>query len=306
MRTLGQTDELVSAKGTEVESRHGARLGHGRRVLRRGRSVDATSTQALAGTDLVDGVTPAIIEQIAVQAPEQRQTEPRVTLFAADPGRMDGFGAIEGTDGEVTLADLGRSEAFLNEEAADELGVGAGDRVLIFAGGPALRVTVKDVVRFEGAGTAELGALPPARRGAGVRRAARAQVRHVLVSNRGDEWSGAGLSDEVVDRLEPALAPLGLDVDAVEEDAIEAADVQGSAFMAFFTTFGSFSIAAGILLIFLVFVMLATERRGELGHRPRDRHAARPPRPDLHLRGRRLRPRSPPSSAPSSAPRSPS
>ena len=31
-----------------------------------------------------------------------------------------------------------------------------------------------------------------------------------------------------------------------------------------FTTFGS-SIAAGILLIFLIFVMLAAERRGELG-----------------------------------------
>ena len=35
--------------------------------------------------------------------------------------------------------------------------------------------------------------------------------------------------------------------------------------MAFFTTFGTFSIAAGILLIFLIFVMLAAERRGELG-----------------------------------------
>jgi putative ABC transport system permease protein len=35
--------------------------------------------------------------------------------------------------------------------------------------------------------------------------------------------------------------------------------------MSFFTTFGSFSIAAGILLIFLIFVMLAAERRGELG-----------------------------------------
>ena len=35
--------------------------------------------------------------------------------------------------------------------------------------------------------------------------------------------------------------------------------------MAFFTTFGSFSIAAGILLIFLIFVMLAAERRGEIG-----------------------------------------
>ena len=35
--------------------------------------------------------------------------------------------------------------------------------------------------------------------------------------------------------------------------------------MSLFTTFGSFSIAAGVLLIFLIFVMLAAERRGELG-----------------------------------------
>jgi putative ABC transport system permease protein len=54
-------------------------------------------------------------------------------------------------------------------------------------------------------------------------------------------------------------------VKTVKQDAIEAADEAGSAFMAFFTTFGSFSIAAGILLIFLIFVMLAAERRGELG-----------------------------------------
>jgi putative ABC transport system permease protein len=39
----------------------------------------------------------------------------------------------------------------------------------------------------------------------------------------------------------------------------------GASFVAFFTTFGTFSIAAGILLIFLIFVMLAAERRGELG-----------------------------------------
>ncbi|HEX5192065.1 MAG TPA: FtsX-like permease family protein [Solirubrobacteraceae bacterium] len=35
--------------------------------------------------------------------------------------------------------------------------------------------------------------------------------------------------------------------------------------MSLFTTFGSFSIVAGILLIFLIFVMLAAERRSELG-----------------------------------------
>ena len=50
-----------------------------------------------------------------------------MTLFAADPARMDGFGTIEGTAGEVTLADLERSEVFLNAEAAEELDVGRGD-----------------------------------------------------------------------------------------------------------------------------------------------------------------------------------
>jgi putative ABC transport system permease protein len=35
--------------------------------------------------------------------------------------------------------------------------------------------------------------------------------------------------------------------------------------MTLFTTFGTFSISAGVLLIFLIFVMLAAERRGEMG-----------------------------------------
>ena len=65
--------------------------------------------------------------------------------------------------------------------------------------------------------------------------------------------------------LQPKVAPLGLEADNTKQDALEQADAAGAAFMSFFTTFGSFSIAAGILLIFLIFVMLAAERRGELG-----------------------------------------
>jgi putative ABC transport system permease protein len=262
VRTLGQTDELVSAKGTEVSLDTG--LGSATGVEYFDENVVEQIDAALAGTNLVDGVTPAIIEQISVQAPDQRRTEPRVTLFAADPARMDGFGTIEGTAGEVTLDELGGSEVFLNEKAARELGVGRGDRVLIYAGGPPFRVTVEDVVGYEGAGTADLGLfLPLAEAQAFVGRPG--QVRHVLISNRGDEWSGAGLSNDVVRQLEPVLDPRGLDVETSKTDAIDEADVQGSTVMALFTTFGSFSIAAGVLLIFLVFVMLATERRSELG-----------------------------------------
>ena len=56
--------------------------------------------------------------------------------------------------------------------------------------------------------------------------------------------------------------PLGLEVDPIKRDALELADEEGNAFMSLFTTFGSFSIFAGVLLIFLIFVMLAAERRG--------------------------------------------
>ena len=61
--------------------------------------------------------------------------------------------------------------------------------------------------------------------------------------------------------------------------------------MSIFTTFGSFSIAAGILLIFLIFVMLAAERRGELGIARAVGTRREPPRADVPLRGPRLRPR---------------
>jgi putative ABC transport system permease protein len=153
--TLGQTDELVSARGTEVDLGTGLGSATGVRYFDEG--VVHRIEQELSGTQLVDGVTPAIIEQVAVQAPARRRTEPRVTLFAADPERMDGFGTIEGTDGDVTLADLAWGEVYLNRNAANELAVDRGDAVLVHGGGggPALGATVKDIVQFEGAGTAD-------------------------------------------------------------------------------------------------------------------------------------------------------
>ncbi|HSK15857.1 MAG TPA: FtsX-like permease family protein [Gaiellaceae bacterium] len=259
---LGETDELVSAKGSELDV--GTGLGAATGVEYFDEAVVEEIDAALAGSDLVDGVTPAIVEQLAVQAPVQRRTEPRVSLFAADPERMDGFGTIEGSEGEVFLAELGTGEVFVNEKAAEELAVAPGDRVLLYAGGPPWRSIVRDVVSYKGAGTSGAALLMPlAEAQAFFGRPD--QVRHVLVSNRGDATGGAALSDEVVERLTPVVAPHGLDIDPSKQDAVEAADEAGNAFMAFFTTFGSFSIAAGILLIFLVFVMLAAERRGELG-----------------------------------------
>jgi len=263
VKALGSTDETVAAKGAadDIPGALGAATGTGWFD----ESAVARIDSALSGSGLVDGVTGAIIEQVAVQAPVQRQSEPSVVLFAADAQRMDGFSPIRGSDGAtVSLDDLRSGEVYLNRKAASKLRVGSGDRVLVYTGDRATPARVRDIVRFDGSGTLDSALLLP------LEQAQRLfghedEVMLVLVSNSGGDLEGASLSDEVSERLEPLVGPLGLEVQSLKQDAIEEADAQGNAFMAFFTTFGSFSIAAGILLIFLIFVMLAAERRGELG-----------------------------------------
>ena len=118
------------------------------------------------------------------------------------------------------------------------------------------------------------------------------RVNEVLVTHRGPAVEGGRYTDATVDedRL-PPLLPTDLEADPVKKDAIEQADQSGEIFSTLFVLFGQFSVAAGMLLIFLIFVMLAAERKHELGHSPRRRDAAYSARPRLRLRGRPLRAR---------------
>jgi putative ABC transport system permease protein len=262
-RALGETDEIVAAKGAadDISGELGAATGTGyfdQRVVFR-------VERALAGKNLTDGVTGAIVEDVALQAPVQRQTEPSVTLYAPDPARMGSFSPIRSLGGgTVSLQELRGGELYLNKKAADALTVRAGDPIVVYVGSKPVRMRIRDVVRFDGATTADTAMLIPLRE---AQRLYHKQglVKGIAISNRGRGEAGVGLSDAVVRTLRPVVAPLGLETSTTKADAIEQADQLGNAFMSLFTTFGTFSIAAGILLIFLIFVMLAAERRGELG-----------------------------------------
>ena len=260
---LGETDEIVTAKGATEDL--SGELGQTTGTGYFDQDVVARVEGALASANLADGVSGAIQEVVAVQSVEERQTEPTVSLFAPDTARMEGFASIRRVGGgEVSLEALGTGEIYLNEKAADELHVTAGDRVVVYPAGKPWPARVREVVNFDGTLTADAALLIPlmeAQRLYGKE----GLVKGVLVSNRGRGDDGVGLSAEVKRRVDPVVWSLGLETATLKEDAIANADEQGNAFMAFFTTFGSFSIAAGILLIFLIFVMLAAERRGELG-----------------------------------------
>jgi putative ABC transport system permease protein len=254
---LGQTDEIVAAKGVDAALASGNSGTGGDYFPQR----DAVRiAHGLARSDAIDGVAPVITEPVAVQDVESRQTEPRVTLFAAAPAAMRGFGEIRAGGEAVSLRDLGPGEIYVNAAGADKLHARAGDVVQLLSGTTVSTMRVKAIVRYDGGGTDGAGVLMPLRAAQQLLGKPRL-VKAVFVSNAG----GVAATDEVMPLLRAQAAPLGLEVDNTKQDALEQADAAGAAFMSFFTTFGSFSIAAGILLIFLIFVMLAAERRGELG-----------------------------------------
>src|SRR5215204_1522906 len=264
--SLGQTDELVSVRGADVDTEVEVGGTTGIEYFSEDVFPEIEYELLLGHEDLIDGVAPAIVEPLAVQSLTTRQSEPRVTLFASSQAHLGAFGEIRRhSDGEPQyLNDLRRGEVFLNADAAEELQAAPGHELRLYAEGDALPVKVREIVDYEGAGTDGAALLLPL--DAAQRLLDRVgEIKHVLISNRGDELAGAELTDEVTTIVNPVVTPRGLEVDPIKRDALEAADAEGNAFMSIFTTFGSFSIFAGGLLIFLIFVMLAAERRGELG-----------------------------------------
>jgi putative ABC transport system permease protein len=254
---LGSTDEVVGPRGLDAElasqngGTHGAYFPRG---------YTKQLARSLAAKGLVDGIAPVIIEPIAVQDVTSRQTESRVTLFATDAKAMRGFGEIRAGRHAVSLADLRAGEIYVNSEGADKLNAQTGDTVQLLSGNTVSSMRIRDVVEYQGGATDGAGVLMPL----GSAQAFLGKpglVRAIFVSNA----AGVAATDEVMRTLQPAARRLGLEADNTKQDALEQADAAGASFMSIFTTFGSFSIAAGILLIFLIFVMLAAERRSELG-----------------------------------------
>jgi putative ABC transport system permease protein len=263
LATLGDSDEWVTVNGATPDI-GGAPLT-GATVQMFDESVLPSVERAARKSGVVDGVMPAIVRTVAVQDRTSRQTEPRVTLFAPDPARSAGFGAIVSRDGRTTdLATLPRGAVFLNTDAARALDARVGDTIAVLAGGRLLSVEVADVVSYQGAGTPNAAMLAPlehVQRALGVE----GQVDTILVSNVGGASDGVAHSDAVVQSMRHTLETLDLEAQPLKQDGLEDADAAGAQFMSMFSTFGSFSIAAGILLIFLIFVMLAAERRTEMG-----------------------------------------
>ena len=220
---------------------------------------------AAASLPQVDGVMPAVLEEVGAQNLTTRQTEPRLAVIGVDARYMEGFGTVRNLQGEaIDLATLQPGEVLLNREAAGELQASPGAQLVLYSPGAQQPAVVRDVIDYDGMGTADAGLLMSLSEAQALF-GKQGQVKHVVISNTGDSVSGAGHTDGVIEALRPTLDRLGLAAEPTKQDDLQSADEAGAIFSTIFITFGSFSIAAGILLIFLLFVMLAAERKPEMG-----------------------------------------
>jgi len=209
---------------------------------------------------LVDGTTidasaPAIIQQLPVINEEAGLSEAAI--------EVRGIGEITGS-GFISLAgleDLQSGQVLINRSLAQAIDANPDDTLVLINGYPVSLTVAGTVADGELAGSAPavIMTLEAAQSLFGRPE----QLNAILVSNAGDQENGAAINDQVVSSIEDLGT--GLTINSVKLDQLEAAATGAEFITTLFVTFGTFSIFSGILLIFLIFSVLAAERKPELG-----------------------------------------
>ena len=224
----------------------------------------------------VEGLSPEIYTRVSVFDVDSQLSEPSVAITAFDHAQSPALGKLDPKHGPATTgAELAPNEVYVNEWLADEIDIKAGHRLVVFLGENESQVfTVKDVVENEG--RANFGWSGPEGGGMNIIMTLdQAQtllnqtgmVNFIKLTNFGDEREGMEDSEAVAEALTPYLLTrsIPLSVDTGKQDGVEMAETGSEGLQTLFMALGGFSIIAGVMLIINIFVMLAEERKSEMG-----------------------------------------
>src|SRR5881409_2064847 len=220
----------------------------------------------------IDGIAPALLKVMPVRNVAGNKGNQQITVIGLNASHEGGFGPLTLLDGRTVDTDrLLPAELYANERAAADLNATAGQDLTLFYGTTnqtIVHAVVAGIVRDAGKAAYEGRAMLFM----DLRRAQAAfnesgAINLIRVSNRGGIADGVAYSDRVTQdlRLSIATRHLLLRVEAVKaEDTAQAVQIGRDA-TDLFLVMGAFGILAGVLLIVNIFVMLAEERKPELG-----------------------------------------
>jgi putative ABC transport system permease protein len=215
----------------------------------------AQSVARLVDGLLLDGAAAAISQALPVVHPDAGLSEASVEVRGLEMLAGDGLATPTG------LSELGDRQVLANQSLAEAIDLSVGDEIWVIKGMPAAYEIAGIVPDGElaGARPSLLMQLPPAQSLFDQP----GKLSTIYVSNQGDAETGQDLSERSVERLSEVVGTAL--ITPVKQDQLEAAASGAETITNLFVTFGTFSIASGILLIFLIFSVLASERKSELG-----------------------------------------
>lgn len=218
----------------------------------------------------VESVLAAIDKTVAVINATRRQFEINATMIGVDEQNSTNFEALyDELNQPLEISDLGPNEIFIDVAGAEALEAKVGDEIQIALGPnqltPFIVKGISEGYYFKTQGSSITIMMPLKR--AQELLGEEGSLFGVLITNVGDPYEGVKYSDGIEERLgeSEVLKSNGLKLVPIKADLVELANRIGSLFVTFFTTFGLFSIGVGLLLIFLIFSMLAAERKSEMG-----------------------------------------
>ncbi len=220
----------------------------------------------------VDGVAPALLETMPVRNVAGNKGNQAITAMGLNASDEAGFGGLTTVSGRaVDVNDLGASQVYLNQDAAADLNATAGQDLTLFFGTTnktLVHVFVQDIVLSQGKAAYEhdpliLMSLSEAQQDFN----ATGLINAVKVSNTGGVEDGVAYTDTVVQDLRLFIAQehWDLGVEPVKQEGIDGATQIGAQATELFLVMGAFSVVAGVLLIVNIFVMMAEERKQEMG-----------------------------------------
>ena len=220
----------------------------------------------------IDGYAGVLYEPVPVIDTRTGLSEPAVAFAGVDADRLEAFpDIIDASSGEVLDVDnLADDEVYLNETAANELDADVGDPLQTFIFSQPLDLKVTAIVRDTGvAGGGDLA--EPQGMVTSLDRLhelfGHDDVSLILVSATGGARPDLAVVDDAALEIEGLIEAnnLNLEISDTKRDFVEEAESIGNFMTTFFLLLGLFSIGAGILIILMIFVMLAAERKSEMG-----------------------------------------
>ncbi|HEV2317191.1 MAG TPA: FtsX-like permease family protein [Thermoplasmata archaeon] len=226
--------------------------------------------QKLANDSDIAGIIPMIVGTTAVYDKTTGVPQTNLNLIGQNANQTGALGSFTSTSGQ-SIAGPTAGHVLLDSQAANDINASAGDTVVLFAK-KSMPLIVQAVVNddsrggflFYGTAFVDLATAQA------LENFTPQQINWVAVANTGSIQSAVGLSNGVTTRLNStltAMGPLaaGLGAVPVLQLALNSAIQGGSSLSTLFLVLGLFSIVAGAMLIVGIFVMLAEERKGEMG-----------------------------------------